>query len=110
MEENCWATQLCRVWLYTGQANAIQPKALAQVSADKDGTDSCSQSFHRFQKAFPGKLNPAVSGTHRYSLYMKTAAAFILHLALAERLSCDISNCLLLWIKMLKYTGISLVH
>lgn len=80
------------------------------MSANKDGTDSCSQPFHMLQKAFPGKLKPAVSGTHRYSLSVKTAAAFILHLALAERLSCDISSCLLLWIKTLKYSGISLVH
>lgn len=55
--------------------------------------------FHMFQKAFPGKLKPALSGTHRYSLFVKkTAAAFILHLAIAEWLSYDISSCLLLWI------------
>lgn len=52
-----------------------------------------------FQKALPGKLKPALSGTPRYSLSVrKTAAAFILHLALAEWLSYDISSCLLLWI------------
>lgn len=85
MGENCWATELCRVWLYRGQTNAIQPKALAQMSANKDVRDSCSQPFHMFQKAFPGKLKPALSGTHRYRLSVKkTAAAFILHLALAE--------------------------
>lgn len=55
--------------------------------------------FHMFQKAFPGKLKPALSGTHRYGfLVKKTAAAFILHLAIAEWLSYDISSCLLLWI------------
>lgn len=99
MGENCWATEQSRVCLYTGQTNATQPKALAQMSANKHMTDSHSQPFHMFQKAFPGKLKPALSGTHRYSLSVrKTAAAFILHLALAEWLSSDISSCLLLWI------------
>ena len=79
--------QLCMLWLYTGQADAIQPRALFQINVNKDVRDSCSQLSPPcpFQKQSPSKLEPALSGTHRYSLSVKkTAGAFILHLALAE--------------------------
>lgn len=76
----------------------MQPSALILMNAYEYVTDSCSQT-PTFQKQFPGKLEPALTGTFRFILSVKkTAGAFILHLALAEQFSYDISSCLLLQI------------